>query len=169
MRDTLVFEQVKEEEAQDVLALYKSLLGTEYCKWSEEYPGQEQIDFDLSRDALFCLKNRKGEMVGVISIDLDQEVERLTCWSKELAPAGELSRLGVKVEYQNKGVARLLIQYAMQELKKRGYKGVHFLVAKENLKALRSYKKLKFKKVGECDLFSCKYWCYEKELLHKRS
>ena len=52
----------------------------------------------------------------------------------------------------------------MEELKNRGYKAVHLLVAKDNVKALRSYDKLNFKNVGECELWGHMYWCYEKEL-----
>ena len=52
----------------------------------------------------------------------------------------------------------------MAELKAQGYRAVHILVAKDNVKALRSYEKLHFTTVGECELFDHSYWCYEKEL-----
>ena len=52
----------------------------------------------------------------------------------------------------------------MEELKNRGYQAVHLLVAKDNVKALRSYDKLNFESVGECELWGHMYWCYEKEL-----
>ena len=40
----------------------------------------------------------------------------------------------------------------------------HMLVAKDNVKALRSYQKLTFVKVGEYVLQGHDYWCYEKKL-----
>lgn len=52
----------------------------------------------------------------------------------------------------------------MEELKNRGYQAVHLLVAKDNVKALRSYDKLNFENVGECELWGHMYWCYEKAL-----
>ena len=52
----------------------------------------------------------------------------------------------------------------MEELKNRGYQAVHLLVAKDNVTALRSYDKLNFESVGECELWGHMYWCYEKEL-----
>ena len=55
-------------------------------------------------------------------------------------------------------------QEAMAELKSQGYKAAHILVAKDNVKALRSYEKLHFTTAGECELFGHSYWCYEKEL-----
>ena len=102
--------------------------------------------------------------MGVISIDDDPEVKALPCWSEDLTPVAELSRLGVAAEYQNHGIARILLQEAMAELKSQGYKAVHILVAKDNVKALRSYEKLHFATAGECELFGHSYWCYEKEL-----
>lgn len=91
-------------------------------------------------------------------------MERLTCWSKELQPSAELSRIGVRVENQNQGIARKLLQHAMEELRRRGKRSVHLLVCKTNKKAIRSYEKLNFEVVGECQMFGEDWWCYEKVL-----
>ena len=84
--------------------------------------------------------------------------------SKTLQPSAELSRLGVRTDMQNQGIARQLLQHGMEELKKQGKRSVHFLVCKTNKKALRSYEKLHFDVVGESGLFDEDWWCYEKEL-----
>ena len=136
------FERVKREEADKVLKLYRSLLGTPYCVWTEEYPSEKEVEFDLSRDALFCMRDDAGNIAGVISIDDDPNVECLTCWSETMVPSAEVSRVGVCQEFQNQGIAGKLLKGVMEELKKRGYKAVHLLVAKDNVKALRSYDKL---------------------------
>lgn len=158
------FERATKADKVEILALYRSLIGTEFCAWDEHYPSEVEFDNDLSRDAIFCLRDKDGEIIGVISIDDDKEVDQLSCWSKELKPAAELSRLGVRVESQNQGIARQLLQYGMEELKKRGNKAVHFLVSKTNEKAIRSYDKLKFDTVGECNMFGVDWWCYERAL-----
>ena len=158
------FTQASEKDKSEILALYRSLAGTEFCAWTEEYPGEIDIEGDLSRDGLFCLKDEKGEIAGVISIDQDENVERLTCWSKELQPSAELSRIGVRVENQNQGIARKLLQHAMEELRRRGKRSVHLLVCKTNKKAIRSYEKLNYEVVGECQMFGEDWWCYEKVL-----
>ena len=51
------FERVKREEADTVLKLYRSLLGTPYCVWTEDYPSEKEVEFDLSREALFCMRD----------------------------------------------------------------------------------------------------------------
>ncbi len=158
------FRKATAADKDGILALYGSLVGTECCAWTQDYPNEEEIEKDLSREDLFCLENQEGQIVGTISIDQDREVESLPCWARELQPAGELSRLGVAQAYQNQGLARRLLQYGMEELKRRGCRSVHFLVCKTNEKAIRSYDRLSFDIVGECSLFGEEWWCYEKSL-----
>ena len=165
MNDNMEFRRANREEAEEILQLYRSLIGTEYCAWTENYPTEQEVEFDLSRDALFCLRETTtGDLIGAISIDDDPHVKALPCWSEELVPVAELSRLGVATEYQNRGIARILLREAMAELKSQGYRAVHILVAKDNVKALHSYEKLHFTTAGECELYDHAYWCYEKEL-----
>lgn len=151
-------------DKHEILSLYRQAIGSDGCTWSMDYPNEEILDGDLERDALFVLKNHKNEIIGAISIDADMAVENLPCWSKELKPGAELARLVVKESCRNQGIARILLASAMEELKKRQYKSVHFLVSKTHERALRSYAKLKFEKKGETDLFGGDWWCYEKAL-----
>lgn len=158
------FLKANEEDRAVITALYKSAIGSLGCTWNDDYPSLEHTESDMARDGLFCLKNESGEIIGAISIDDDAQVEELPCWSKNGA---ELARLVVKEEYQNQGIAGLLLRKAMEVLKQRGYAYVHFLVSKEHTKALRAYEKLNFDKVGECNLYDGNWWCYEKTLTNK--
>lgn len=47
-------------EKEEILALYKSQLGREFCPWTEFYPTEKEIDFDLSRDSLFVMKIKRA-------------------------------------------------------------------------------------------------------------
>lgn len=160
--ETFVFASAKEENLPDILALYRAAIGMEGCTWSMEYPNEEILQDDFRRGNLFCMRNQKQEILGVISIDVDEAVAILPCWSEELKPAAELARLTVKEEYQNQGIAGLLLQAAMEELVRRGCRGVHFLVSKTNERAIRSYRKLNCEVRGDCQLYGTDWWCYEK-------
>lgn len=98
MNGNMEFRRARREEAEEILQLYRSLIGTEYCVWTENYPTEREVEFDLSRNALFCLYERMPEpdererLIGTISIDDDPEVEALSCWSEDLTPVAELSR-----------------------------------------------------------------------------
>jgi len=147
-----------------ILALYNSLKGDEMCNWDESYPDAATIDFDLERDALFVLKDEKNEVLAAISLDLDPEVEGLLCWDKSLAPGGELSRLAIRKDLHNMGLAKKMMAHALAVLKERGYKSAHILVYAHNQKALRSYAFFGYRQVGECNLHGWQYFCFEKKL-----
>ena len=149
---------------EEVLSLYRAAIGEEGCTWDEDYPGEKDIRGDLGRDALFCARNETGEIIAAFSIDDDAQVERLSCWSPEIVPAGEIARLVVRRDYQNRGIAGRLLEYAMEELGRRGYGGIHFLVSQSNVRALRAYAKLSFEQVGETELYGHDWYCFEKKL-----
>ena len=75
-----------------------------------------------------------------------------------------MSRLAVDPDYQNHGLARKMLLYGMDEMRKRGYKSIHFMVNKHNQKALNSYRHLNFDVVGECFMYEQPFLCYEKAL-----
>ena len=152
-----------EKDRAQILALYKEQVGREFCAWDEDYPGNETIDYDLSRNALIVMR-KEDTIIAAISIEEDEEVDGLECWTASRQPSGDLARLAVSPKEQNRGIARIMLQYAMDVLKERGKRSVHFLVNKKNIKAIKSYEKFEFDVVGECYLFEQDFFCYEKEL-----
>lgn len=96
------------EDSEEILALYRTFINGA-ADWNEYYPNKESIEFDLSRNALFVMKNDKGEIIAAISIDEDKEVDELPCWDRGFSPGGEFSRLCVRKDMQNKGIARQMI------------------------------------------------------------
>lgn len=155
------FEKAKETDIEIIRTLYADAIGSEGCTWDEDYPALWHTKDDYNRDALFCLKTLDGEIIGAISIDKDELVENLPYFHKNGA---EIARLVVKKRYQNQGIAKILLKETMVVLKQRGYEYAHFLVSKQHKKALNAYAKLRFNKVGECDLYGGDWWCYEKAL-----
>ena len=155
--------KASEKDRDEILSLYKAQIGRDCCPWNENYPSNESIDQDLLREALFVLKSN-GKVKAAISIDEDEAVDLLACWDKSLAPEGELARLAVLPEEQNKGLGRIMLRFGMEELKRRGYRGIHILVNKHNTKAIRSYAVFGFRTVGECHMYEQDFLCYEKEL-----
>ena len=153
----------KEENTAEILALYKAQIGREFCPWTDEYPSDVTIDFDLSRDALFVLK-MDGRIKAAVSLEEDEDVDNLSCWDATKAPEGELARIAVDPEEQSKGLGRIMLQFGMDELKRRGFKGIHMLVNKHNKKAIRCYSVFGFDVVGECSMYDQDFLCYEKEL-----
>ena len=152
------------DDKEEVLNLYHMQLGREYCPWTENYPTEREFEFDLARDSIFVMKDENSRIIAAISIDEDEEVNQLSCWTPSLQPGGELARLAVHPDVQNQGTARQMLQYGMDVLKERGKKSIHFLVNRYNVKAIRSYAQFDFNVVGECEMFEQSFLCYEKEL-----
>lgn len=152
------------QDQEEILQLYQAQLGREFCPWTEGYPSRETIDIDLSKNALFVMKEH-GRIVAAVSIEEDEDVDRLECWDPKLAPGGELARLAVLPEMQNRGLARKMLQYGMNVLKERGFESIHFLVNKHNKKAIASYAVFDFAVVGECHMYEQDFLCYEKKLV----
>lgn len=151
------------EDRDEILSLYKSQIGQKYCPWDEHYPSNESIDYDITRDALFVLK-MNGGIKAAISVEEDEAVDILDCWDTGLAPEGELARLAVLPEEQSRGLGRIMLQFGMNELKRRGFRGIHILVNKHNLKAINCYAVFGFRVVGECHMYEQDFLCYEREL-----
>jgi len=158
-----IFEKASEADRDDLLALYRSQIGHNGCPWTEEYPSDATIDFDLSRESLFVLRSGDG-IIGAVSIDDDEEVNVLACWNKELEPEAEFSRIAVRTDMQGRGIGKILVRSVMEEMKKRGFRGVHILVNRYNTAALKLYDAFDFKNVGECSMYEQEFYCYEKEL-----
>ena len=151
----------RREETEEILAFYRDCMKTEGCAWSEDYPGMDNIMRDLDEDCLFLIRDEKG-IVATISIDDDPNVDNLGIWT--IPRARELARVGVRADYQNCGVGRMLLTELMAELKRRGYDGVHFLVSQTNPAALACYEKLHFNNLGTLNIYDIEWFCYEKAL-----
>ena len=101
-----IIENASPKDKEEILALYNIQKGREFCPWDDHYPTMNEVEFDISRDSLFIIRDN-GQIIAAASIDYDEQVEELECWSKELMPGAEMSRLAVMPEYQNQGIARL--------------------------------------------------------------
>ena len=166
-----------EDDEEEVMALYRAAVGTEGCTWSESYPNGNILKDDIVRRALYCARNKEGELVAAISVDDDPEVDALRNWSNfdKNCPdyggvyAAELARLVVRADCQNRGIAGRMIEYVADRIKagdscKPKARYVHFLVSKNNQRALRSYAKLGWENRGDADVFGQKWQCYETKL-----
>ena len=78
-----MFELIKESDLDTVRHFYRALAGTEFCAWTDIYPGEPELQSNFSRDSLFCIRDDvSGEIAGLVSIDDDPEVESIPCWSE---------------------------------------------------------------------------------------
>ena len=152
------------EDKDAVLCLYQAQKERPFCFWNEDYPSMVTIEDDLSRDALFVMKDENGEIIAAISIEKDEAVDALTCWSPSLQPGGEYARLAVKPAFQNRGLARQMVSHVLGILRNQGCKSAHILVNVDNVPAIRTYAHFRFHVAGTCEMYNQHLLCYEIEL-----
>ncbi len=160
--ETYTIQLAQPQQKEAILALYRSMLGGA-ADWDEHYPTMDHINADMAHGNLFVMTEGE-EILATISIDECEEAARLPNWSPELEPAGELSRLCVRQDCRNRGLARVMMEHAFAELRRRGCKGVHILVREGHVVATRSYAHLGYRPVGQCTLFGKAFDCYERSL-----
>ena len=105
------------EDEKIIMGLYHSAIGTEFCTWSLDYPNMDTFFTDVNDENLFCICNESGEIIGAVSIDKDENTDKLECWNKSLGKMGELSRMVIREDYQNKGIAPEFIKFVIDIMK----------------------------------------------------
>ncbi|MBR1741897.1 MAG: GNAT family N-acetyltransferase [Lachnospiraceae bacterium] len=167
VRGNMRFLQADEKDKEEILLLYREAIGSAGCIWSEEYPNEAILEDDIRRNALFCMKDEMGEILGALSMDEDPEVDALENWSfrkEDGVKAAEIARLVVKEAYRNRKLAGRMFECLLERLRDEGFVFAYFLVAQENERAIRAYRRLAFSERGEAELFGEKWFCFEKRL-----
>ena len=150
-------------DIEQLLELYRSFYGGP-AGWDSEYPNLRTIEFDLARNGLYVMKNERDEIIAAAAVDDDPDAENLDIWSPELKPSEIVSRICVRKDVQNRGLAQVIVSHIIGELGKRGKKGVHLLVREGNDIAMKSYAHLGFKTAGACDLYNAHFICMERKV-----
>jgi GNAT superfamily N-acetyltransferase len=134
--------------------------------WNNTCPGSARIQKDLTGGLIYLAKE-KGVCKGMITLS-DQEPEDY----KQIGfkPGAEkplyLQHLAVHPRWQGKGIARLLIEFAQQAAKERGFDAVRLDVFKTSETARQFCMKQSFMEVAPFHTAyqQIPYLCYEKKL-----
>ena len=145
------------DELERVLALYKSVLGTPFCVWSDQYPTRLELDHDFETDNLYVLVEN-DTVIGAVSVVPENELDHLSCWRVRDGSQVELARIVISLDCRGRGLAALMLG----ELISRINAPIHISAAVTNTPALKTYAKLGFDIVGEADLFGGRYYLLER-------
>lgn len=165
------FRHAAARDADTVLALYRSVLGTPFCVWNEYYPEAFDIRNDLAHDDLFVLTEENpagdstpGEVIGAVSIVPENETAGLAPWTGGEEESAELARVVIRPDRQGRGLSSLLVTHIGEELRARGIRYARLLVEVGHVPAYRTYMSCGFRVVGECDAYGHHYYACEKKL-----
>lgn len=153
------------EDADEIYALYHSLIDMPFSTWDEEYPSRTIVEYDLENNDILIMRDAQGKVVAAIAVSTDdEELCDAASWYDDVTRWIALSRLGVDKSMQGKGIAKEMLLAAMELCRTRGYEAVRFLVSKTNPYPQRAYAKLNFDICGETELFEHRWLCYQKRL-----
>lgn len=128
--------KASKKDLAEIMKLYHSLIGTPVCTWNLDYPTIEDVKSDIEKKSLYLICDDKNIIIGVAAAVEDEELKHLTCWNKEIENPADLARIGVKKHYQGQGIAKKLLEVIEEDISKRNFDGIHFLVSKKIKKLL---------------------------------
>ncbi len=153
----MIFRQATHNDADDILKIYKSVLGTQFCVWNENYPTELEIEEDLATDNLYILCDNE-KIVGCISIVPKNELDGYPVWSCD---GLEIARVVVSPTHRGRGLALIMVEEIKRIISSRNSPSVHLSAEIHNAPALHTYEKAGFKTVGEDDMFGGRYYLLE--------
>ena len=156
-----IFRLAEPKDSEEILRLYRSIIGTPGCTWTEDYPDMEEIINDTAMRSLYCMTDGDGQIIAAAAAGPLDELSDLE-WDPGMTKPCELARIGVSPSLQKKGIASKLLCAVIEDCKSRGYNGMIFLVSKTNSSALALYNKFGFKNTGEVFRYGHEFFCYYK-------
>jgi len=156
------FRKADVSEKGKILSLYRSVLGSEFTTWDEEYPNIKTIEWDLSAGSLYVMAE-VDEIIGAISIVPENELDWVPYW-KVREGAREIARFVVAAAYRGRGIAQKMLAETERILAHGGCRAVHLLVACKNIPAYRTYVKAGYTMLGKCEAYGGIYYACEKDL-----
>lgn len=145
--------RAKISEIPDILNITKAcaaqMIDKGIYQWNEAYPSLEAFQMDVERAELFVLE-QSAKIIGtvVISTLMDKEY-RPVQW---LTPDGVsiyIHRLSVHPEFQGKGHARQLMDFAENRARKKGYRSVRLDTFSQNKSNQRFYERRGYQRLGD--------------------
>tara|TARA_R110000868_G_scaffold366212_1_gene629129 strand:- start:148 stop:648 length:501 start_codon:yes stop_codon:yes gene_type:complete len=133
-------------------------------QWNEHYPSKTAFENDINRNELFVLEEN-SKIIGTIVISTLMDHEYLPI--KWLTPNQNnvyIHRLAVHPEYQGKGFAQKMMDYAEDYARKENYISVRLDTFSQNHRNQRFYEARGYQKLG--DIYFPKqsvhpFHCYE--------
>ncbi len=147
-----------------VMALYRSLIGTEGCAWNEFYPGEDDVRQDIAQGSLYLLRTEEGEIIAACALGPDPELNEVEGWDSSVKHPTGLMRMAVRKDCQRQGLAGHLLAQVEREAARQGVDSIRLLAAQTNPSAIALYERALYRRTGTAHMYGLDWFCYEKLL-----
>ena len=152
------------DDVNEILALYLSKKGTEFCAWNEYYPTMVDIEADIEANNLFVYRNEKNEIIGAVSLEDAKSAEHPNLAWSTMGKSIAFSRLCVANEYTGRGYGMDILGFAYTVAKKRGYSFGRILASRENDISMHMYTAKRYRTTGDCEMYGVNFRGFEVDL-----
>lgn len=126
-----------------------------YPKWTyKEYPSKDTV-IDCVNEGTMYIVLDNDEVIGAFKLNEDGQGDYESVhWSKDLRKGEYLviHTLVVHPNYQGKGIAKLMLNKAIEIAKENNYKAIRLDIVPSNTPAIKLYESIGFKYVDTIDL-----------------
>ncbi len=155
-------------EIAEILAITKACAAYMEQKgifqWNEQYPSKAAFLTDFERGELYVLLEKEA-LIGAVTLStlMDEEYEPIA-WLTETTKHLYVHRLCVHPDFQGKGYAQILMDYAEDHARRQGFPSVRLDTFSQNKRNQKFYETRGYQKLG--DIFFPKqsehpFHCYE--------
>lgn len=135
-------------------------------QWHNDYPRPEMVEADLNSGALYVAEI-DHEIVGVMTFDQNQSPEYTSVeWKYKNESVFVIHRLAVSPNHQGKGIARKLMDFALENIQNLGGKIIRLDAYSGNDRTINFYKNRNYEYAG--DIYfpgrDLPFYCFEKQV-----
>jgi len=163
-----VIRPAKLTDLPNILSLTKAC-AADLCRkgiyqWNEKYPSREAFKVDLERGELWVLE-LKGRLMGCMALSNVMDAEYKTVeWTGATGNNRYVHRLAVHPEFQGRGFARQLMDYAEARARSEGAVSIRLDTFSQNVRNQRFYENRGYNRLGSVyfpQQSTDPFYCYE--------
>lgn len=164
--------KVNPDEEQNVCDLFSraiaQMIGKGIYQWDEIYPDNQTLTSDIEKNEMYGFY-QDGTLCGAIVLN-EIQLEPYACvhWSVDDAKPLVVHRLCIHPDFQNRGIAYALMEFAEAYAEQYGYRSIRLDAFQDNPAALRLYQRLGYMHRGSISLRKGTFYCYEKLTTDRR-
>lgn len=126
----------EKKDLEEIYSLTKAcavdMISKDIYQWNENYPSEEKLSTDIERGELYCI-DADSKIAGIIIItEIEDEEYQGVKWLESDGNCVYVHRLAVHPEFQGKGYAQQLMDFAESYASAMGYSSVRLDTFSQN-------------------------------------